>query len=61
MNNKKRNEEEEEEEVNILVFWKETFCRKTFGLLVTFWFGTFGMLFAPLGMLLVMKTLEDGW
>jgi len=24
-----------------------------------FWFGTFAMLFVPLGMLFVMKTLED--
>jgi len=38
----------EEEEVHILAFWKETFWlwkEKHFGLLVTFWFGTFGMLF----------------
>jgi len=27
--------------------------------LVTFWFGTFAMLLAPLGVLFVMKTLED--
>jgi len=26
-----------------------------------FWFGTFAMLFVPLGVLLVMKTLEDEW
>jgi len=33
--------------------------REYFGHLVTFWFGTFMMLLAPLGMLFVMKTLED--
>ena len=27
----------------------------------TFWFNTFVMLFAPLGVLLIMKTLEDEW
>jgi len=32
---------------------------KHFGLLVTYWFGIFAMLFAPLGVLFVMKTLED--
>ena len=32
---------------------------KHFGRLATFWFGTFTMLFAPLGVLFVMKTLED--
>ena len=32
---------------------------KHFGCLVTFWFGTFAMFLAPLGMLFVMKTLED--
>jgi len=33
--------------------------RKHFGHLVTFWFGTFTMLFVPLGVLFTMKTLED--
>ena len=32
---------------------------KHFGRLATFWFGTFAMFLAPLGMLFVMKTLED--
>ena len=32
---------------------------KHFGRLATFWFGTFAMLLAPLGVLFVMKTLED--
>ena len=33
---------------------------KHFGRLVTFWFGSFAMLFlAPLGVLIVIKTLED--
>ena len=32
---------------------------KHFGCLVTFWFGTFAMLLAPLGVLFVMKTLKD--
>jgi len=32
---------------------------KTFGHLMTFRFGTFAMLFVPLGVLLVMRTLED--
>jgi len=33
---------------------------KHFGCLATFWFGTFAMLFlAPLGVLFVIKTLED--
>ena len=32
---------------------------KHFGGLVTFWFGTFAMLLAPMGVLFVMKTLED--
>jgi len=32
---------------------------KHFGHLVTFWFGTFAMLLAPLGVLFVIKTLED--
>jgi len=27
--------------------------------MVTFWFGTFAMLLVPLGVLFVMKTLED--
>jgi len=30
-----------------------------FGRLVTFWFGTFAMSFALLGVLLVMRTLKD--
>ena len=34
---------------------------KHFGCLETFWFGTFAMLLAPLGVLFVMKTLEDEW
>ena len=32
---------------------------KHFGRLVTFWFGTFAMLLASLGVFSVMKTLED--
>jgi len=32
---------------------------KHFGHPATFWFGIFAMLFAPLGMLFIMKTLED--
>ena len=32
---------------------------KHFGRLVTFWFGTFAMLLAPLGVFFVIKTLED--
>ena len=32
---------------------------KHFGCLATFWFGTFAMLLAPLGVLFVMKTLKD--
>ena len=32
---------------------------KHFGGLVTFWFGTFAMLLAPMGVLFVMKTLEN--
>jgi len=34
---------------------------KHFGRLVTFWFGTFAMLLAPLGAFFIMKTLEDEW
>jgi len=34
---------------------------KHVGCLATFWFGTFVMLLAPLGVLFVMKTLEDEW
>ena len=30
-----------------------------FGCLATFWFGTFVMLFAPMGVLFVIKALED--
>ena len=44
----KEEEEEEEEE-------------EDFGHLATFWFGTFVMLLAPLGVLFVTKTLEDEW
>jgi len=40
-------EQEEEEE-------------KHFGLLVTLWFGTFTILFAPLGVFILL-TLEDEW
>ena len=32
---------------------------KHFGRLMTFWFGTFAMLLAPLGVFFVTKTLED--
>ena len=32
---------------------------KHFGRLATFWFGTFAMLLAPLGVFFVIKTLED--
>jgi len=32
---------------------------KHFGCLVTFWFGTFAILLAPLGAFFAMKTLED--
>ena len=32
---------------------------KHFGRLATFWFDTFAMLLAPLGVFFVMKTLED--
>jgi len=32
---------------------------KHFGRLVTFWFGTFAMFLATLGVFFVMKTLED--
>ena len=34
---------------------------KHFGRLATFWFATFAMLLAPLGVFFVMKTLEDEW
>ena len=34
---------------------------KHFGRLATFWFGTFAMVLAPLGVLFVRKTLEDEW
>ena len=34
---------------------------KHFGRLVTFWFGTFAMLFSATGVFFVMKTLEDEW
>ena len=42
-------EEEEEEEEE----------RKHFGRMATFWFGTFAMLLAPLGVLFIMKTLDN--
>ena len=29
--------------------------------MATFWFDTYAMLFSPLGVLLVIKTLEDEW
>ena len=32
---------------------------KHFGRLMTFWFGTFAMLLAPLGVFFVLKTHED--
>ena len=32
---------------------------KHFGCLATFWFGSFAMLISTLGVLFVMKTLED--
>jgi len=32
---------------------------KHFGCLVTFWFGTFAMLFSATGVLFVMKAFED--
>ena len=35
--------------------------RKHFDRLATFRFGTFVMFFMPLGVLLVMKTLENEW
>jgi len=35
--------------------------RKYFGHLVTFWFSIFRMSFSPLGVMLVMKILEDKW
>jgi len=33
--------------------------KKHFGCLVTFWFGTFMCISAPLGVLFIMKILED--
>jgi len=32
-----------------------------FGHLATFWFGTFAIVFSALGVLVVMKTLENEW
>jgi len=40
---------------------KENMKEKHFVCLATFWFTTFAMLFMPLGMLFVMKTLDDEW
>ena len=45
-------EEEEEEEED------DNDDDDDFGHLATFWFGTFAMLFAPVGVLFVMKTLK---
>jgi len=33
---------------------------KHFGRLVSFWFGTFGMLFVPVGVLFIIKYLMNG-
>ena len=59
-----KEEEEEEEEVHILAFWKKTFCLWKEIHLAFWWLSgsvPLGCFFAQLGMLLVMKTLEDGW